>query len=107
MKNLLDVAKLFVESLDYQIKIDLSKRDEEGANLKRFTKERVQAIIADEECDDGRPCAMDLFTAHLIEDCDDDADIRDAVNEWNHGDWPKALAYLSKTSRNHIEALKK
>lgn len=45
MKTLLDVAKLFVESIDYQIKVDLQKGDDEGANLKEMTKMRVQAVI--------------------------------------------------------------
>lgn len=107
MKTLLDVANKFVETIDYYIKKDLHTGDVEGANLKELTKLQVEQIIAAESIDDGRPCAMDVFTAHLLDDCDDDHDVRDAVNEWNHGDWPKALAYLSKTSRKQIEAMKK
>jgi len=106
MKTLMDVAKLFVESIDYQIKADLKKGDTEGANLKEMTKLRVQAVIAEAEIDDGRPCEMDIFTAHLLEECDDHHDIRDAINEWNHGDWDKALAYLSKTTRETLKAMK-
>lgn len=108
METLLDVANLFVQSIDYQIKVDLNKGDEEGATLKEMTKQRVQAVIDKNPIiDDGRPCDMDVFAAFLVDDCDDHYDFRDAVNEWNHGDWSKALAYLSKTSRDQIAAMKK
>lgn len=45
MENLLDVANLFIQTIDYQIKVDLNKGDEEGATLKEMTKQRVQAVI--------------------------------------------------------------
>jgi hypothetical protein len=44
--------------------------------------------------DDGRPCHMDKFVADLFEACDDPLDRIDAINEWLHGDWPAAMAYL-------------
>nr|DAF77069.1 MAG TPA: hypothetical protein [Caudoviricetes sp.] len=44
--------------------------------------------------DDGRPCAMDKFVADLFEACDDPLDRIDAIDEWLHGDWPAAMAYL-------------
>lgn len=44
--------------------------------------------------DDGRPCAMDEFVSKLFEACDDPLDRIDAIDEWLHGDWPAAMAYL-------------
>lgn len=44
--------------------------------------------------DDGRPCHMDKFVADLFEACDDPLDRIDAIDEWLHGDWPAAMAYL-------------
>jgi hypothetical protein len=46
------------------------------------------------DADDGRPCAMDKFVADLFEACDDPLDRIDAIDEWLHGDWPAAMAYL-------------
>lgn len=44
--------------------------------------------------DDGRPCAMDKFVSDLFEVCDDPFDREAAINDWLHGDWPSAMAYL-------------
>jgi hypothetical protein len=47
MKNLTEVAELFIKSIEYEIKKDMNKGDIEGANLKELTKLQVEQVLAD------------------------------------------------------------
>lgn len=47
MKNLTEVAELFLKSLEYQIQKDWKNGDEEGARLKLVTKKQVEQVLAD------------------------------------------------------------
>lgn len=43
--DLLEQAKLFVRTIDYQVKKDTAAGDDEGARLKTATRNIVQAVI--------------------------------------------------------------
>lgn len=47
--ELAELAKLFLRSIDYQIKKDCADGDVEGANLKAFTRNQIVAALAKAE----------------------------------------------------------
>lgn len=103
MKTLLDVANLFVKSIEYEIKRDLNKGDDEGANLKEYTRQAVLNIINKESAgvyeiyEDGEPKRFSL-DSHSLHGGDDAF-----MNEDDEGEYVRYSAY--KTVRNRIDLL--
>jgi hypothetical protein len=49
--------------------------------------EELEAKLAQLDPNDGRPCPTDIFLVTVMDELDDDYDMREAVRDWIEGDW--------------------
>lgn len=53
--------------------------------------------------EDGRPCSMDIFASHLLDECYDCFDFQEAIKAWVEGAWDEALSFLCDSTQQKLK----